>query len=74
MIHYYILLVLTALASSVMTLYYPTLKLRIRQYKTRIRKHNMMGYRIEVLETQMHLLDKMIKEEVERQLKDILND
>jgi hypothetical protein len=47
---------------------------RYKRYKTRIRKHNMMGYRIEVLETQMHLLDKMIKEEVERQLKDILND
>ena len=74
MIHYYILLVLTALASSVMTLYYPTMIARYKRYKTRIRKHNMMGYRIEVLETQMHLLDKMIKEEVERQLKDILND
>ena len=71
---YYITIVLTALLSSIATLYAPNIITRYRQYKTRIRKHNMMGYRIEVLETQMHLLDKMIKEEVERQLKDIIND
>ena len=58
MIHYYIILVLTALASSVMTLYYPTLKWRIRQYKTA---------------NKLKLRD-MIATEVAKQLKDILND
>ena len=58
MIHYYIILVLTALASSVMTLYYPTLKWRIRQYKT----------------DKQRKLTRMIRAEVEKQLKDILND
>jgi hypothetical protein len=59
MIHiYYILLVLTALASSVMTLYYPTMIARYRQYKT----------------TNERKLTRMIRAEVEKQLKDILND
>jgi hypothetical protein len=74
MINYIIIIVLTAVLSSNATLYYPDIVARYRQYKTRIHKRNMMGYRIEVLETQIHLLDKTIKEEVERQLKDILND
>lgn len=71
---YYITIVLTALLSSIATLYAPNMVVRYKRYKTRIHKHNMMGYRIEVLETQMYLLEKMIKEEVERQLKDVLND
>ena len=70
---YYITIVLTAILSSIATLYAPNMVARYKRYKTRIHKHNMMGYRIEVLETQMHQLDKMIKEEVEQQLKNILN-
>jgi hypothetical protein len=73
-IFYLIIIVLTGLGSSIATYYAPQIISRYKQYKTRKSKHNMMGYRLEVLETQMHLLDKMIKEEVERQLKDIIND
>jgi hypothetical protein len=58
MIHYYIILVLTALASSVMTLYYPTMIARYRQYKAANERK----------------LTRMIRAEVEKQLKDILND
>ena len=58
MIHYYIILVLTALASSVMTLYYPTMIARYRRSKT----------------DKERKLTRMIRTEIERQLKDILND
>lgn len=55
---YYIIIVLTALLSSLATLYYPTLKWRIRQYKT----------------AKERKLTRMIRAEVEKQLKEILND
>ena len=58
MIHYYIILVLTALASSVMTLYYPTMIARYKRLKT----------------AKQRKLERMIRTEVEQQLKDILND
>jgi hypothetical protein len=59
MIHYYIiLLILTALASSITTMYAPTIIARYRQYKT----------------VKERKLTRMIRAEVERQLKDILND
>jgi hypothetical protein len=73
MINYIIIIVLTAILSSNATLYAPNIVARYKRYRTRIHKRNMMGYRIEVLETQIHLLDRMIKEEVEKQLKDILD-
>lgn len=60
MINYYyiILLIITGLASSAMTLYYPTLKWRYKRYKTRHKRE----------------MRDMVKQEVERQLKQILND
>ena len=60
MIHYYyiIAIIITGLLSSAMTLYYPTLKWRYKRYKTRHKRE----------------MRDMVKQEVERQLKQILND
>jgi hypothetical protein len=58
MIHiYYILLVLTALASSVMTLYAPNIIARYKRYRT----------------AKQRKLERMIRTEVEQQLTDILD-
>ena len=58
MIHYYIILVLTALASSITTMYAPNIIARIKRYKTANERK----------------LTRMVRAEVERQLKNILND
>ena len=55
---YIITIIITGLLSSIMTMYYPVLKRRYRRYK--MRKY-------------INLSD-MVKDEVERQLKQILND
>jgi hypothetical protein len=55
---YYIILVLTALTSSVTTLYYPNIIARYRQYKT----------------AKQRRLERMIRTEVEKQLKEIIAD
>ena len=55
---YIIAIIITGLLSSIMTMYYPVLKRRYRRYK--MRKY-------------INLSD-MVKDEVERQLKQILND
>jgi hypothetical protein len=52
------LFILTAVLSSIITLIAPTLVLRIRQYKTRKERK----------------LTRMIRAEVEKQLKEIVND
>jgi len=60
MIHYYyiILLIITGLASSLVTLYLPALKARYKRIKTRRKRE----------------LRSMVKQEVERAIKQILND
>ena len=55
---YIIAIIITGLLSSIMTMYYPVLKRRYRRYK--MRKY-------------INLSD-MVKDEVERQLKRIIND
>ena len=55
---YIIAIIITGLLSSIMTMYYPVLKRRYKRYK--MRKY-------------INLSD-MVKDEVERQLKQILND
>jgi hypothetical protein len=59
MIHYYIiLLILTAVLSSVITIAIPHIVVFTRQYKAH----------------KQHKLTRLIRAEVERQLKDVLND
>ena len=55
---YIIAIIITGLLSSIMTMYYPVLKQRYTRYKSR---------------KYINISD-MVKEEVERQLKQILND
>ena len=55
---YYTILLFTAVLSSIVTMYIPTIKRRIIRYKTRNQQD----------------LTALIKAEVEQQLKDILND
>ena len=52
------LFILTAVLSSIITIIAPTLVARIRQYKTH----------------KQHKLTRLIRAEVEKQLKDIVND
>lgn len=59
MIHiYYIIIVLTAILSSITTMYAPNIIARYRQYKAANERK----------------LTRMVRAEVEKQLKDILND
>ena len=59
MIHiYYITIVLTAILSSITTMYAPNIIARIKRYKTANERK----------------LTRMVRDEVEKQLKNILND
>jgi len=78
-IYYLLLLVITGLGSSLMTMYIPKLKGVITRYKARLKrpKHNT-ELRLAILESEMLALrkglNKKINTQIDKKLKEILND
>ena len=68
------LFILTAVLSSIITIIAPTLVLRIKRYITRKKRKQQTEYTRDLIATVERNLTFKIREEIERQLKEIVND